>query len=176
MVVVYFPSLSGRVNHSICYLRGSIYVIAGKRYEANHDVVTTTTTSTCEKYIIQDDKWEQICPLNEARHSHGCCSFDNQDQANVFVFYGINYYGNVCHTIEKYDIINNKWSPLMVKNFSLSLQVIAPSAVQMSNRQILIYGGFHKTFDVFSESRIVILNVQDETIENLGGLLVNCGS
>lgn len=52
-------------------------------------------SNACERYIINEDKWEKIPSLLEPRSSHGCCSFDNEDSAYLYVFFGVNEKGEV---------------------------------------------------------------------------------
>jgi hypothetical protein len=79
------------------YFSGYIYAIGGKTNE-------NVNTKLCERYDIENDKWENIASLNHARSRPGVCAFGDN---NLYAFFGTASSGLVLPDIEVYDIAQN---------------------------------------------------------------------
>ncbi|KAM3146369.1 hypothetical protein pb186bvf_001338 [Paramecium bursaria] len=156
----------GVYNHSICFAKGSLYFFGGK----NEEVM-----SKCFRYIIQSEHFEVLDDMNHARSNHGCCTFETDSQFFIYVFFGVNKYGSMEQSVEKYDLNERSWSQILITNLIPGIIIIQPSALQINQQQILIFGGIYKN-TLFSQSnKTLIYNSYNDTIDNLGQLIPYLG-
>lgn len=91
-----------RSSHGIAYLSGYIYVVGG--YEHKNVI-----TKRCERFNIEENKWEVISNLNYAATSLSLCTFN---RSHLFKFGGIGegYHNHsLSPYIERYDIKADIW-------------------------------------------------------------------
>jgi len=87
-----------RVGHAICYLDHFIYVIGGKTNQM-------VCSKLCERYDINQDRWEPISNLNYGRSRAGITTFKHtHNTKSIYVFYGNDSIQITNHTIEKYSL------------------------------------------------------------------------
>lgn len=86
----------GRHGHSLCCLKDKFLICTGSRVEHEE------AYKKCEMYNISLDLWFDIPELNEGRHYHASCTFNDR---YVYVFCGISSIAkkNYCNTIEIFD-------------------------------------------------------------------------
>ena len=71
-----------RVGHAVCYLDDYVYAVGGK----TNDMVCS---KLCERYSINDNKWEPISNLNYGRSMAGITTFkDSNAKDHIYTFFG----------------------------------------------------------------------------------------
>ena len=84
-----------RHGHSACSLGEKFVVVTGSRKESDQAHIR------CECYNVDIDVWFDMANLNEGRHYHASCSFEDRF---VYVFCGIsNQSKKYINSIEKFD-------------------------------------------------------------------------
>jgi len=61
-----------RKEHSMLYLKGFVYVLGGYNPPSNFFL------KSCERYDIQNDKWEFIADMHYHKCAFGCTAYNNQ--------------------------------------------------------------------------------------------------
>ena len=95
----------------------------------------------CEVYDVASDTWTQVASLNTRRNFHTTIAFDNQA---LYVVAGFNG-GQRTNLIEKYDIRRRQhWETLnlRIKENTNWICLEGCGLYQISNKHILIFGGF----------------------------------
>jgi hypothetical protein len=144
--------LQARWMHRMVQYKGSVYIIGG--------VTTTKETpmNSCERYDIKSGEWKEIAPLNIARHSHSVClhykEHKTTDPPVVFVFGGVGAKRNYVDVIEEYNVQQNTWRVINIKNPIVSPLAAGLFCCSINPQQILVYGGFkHLTFERSEKDR-----------------------
>lgn len=101
--------------------------------------------------------------LNFARSRAAICPFNDQF---IFAFYGTDSENKNTGSIESYDITTDKWEIVNVINHINGLEVSFAGALQINESEILIFGGFHESFneegEIVSSRKLMTLNVQND--------------
>ena len=95
-------------------------------------------TKLCERYSLNNDKWEKIANLNFAKSKSLTTTF----QSYIYSFYGTNSFGKTIDSIEKYNYEENVWEIICPANKLPGFEVTCGAATQINNEQIIIFGGF----------------------------------
>lgn len=82
-----------RSSHSMVYLNGSIYFIGGY-------VAQTNLTTSCERYVVAQNKMELCSKSNHPSNSPTCCPFNER---YIYKFGGNDNNGQMVLVIERYD-------------------------------------------------------------------------
>ena len=141
-----------RSSHSICYCNGCIYIVCGI---TNNQIFL----EKCERFNIAKKEVEEICPVNYPVACGCVCAFF---QEYLFKFGGISYNQEgesvLSQTIEKYDVIRDKWFvlnvsiiPMIPEQFNAKKEtgnnnyfgLLSTSACcQINQSEILVFGGY----------------------------------
>lgn len=89
----------GRSSFGVCILRNCIYVIGGIGSNGQY-------LNSCERFNLKTKRWETISALNQASASFSCTSYNNRF---IFKIGGKREDKTLLRTIEKYDVMQNKW-------------------------------------------------------------------
>jgi hypothetical protein len=138
--------LQARWMHRMAQHKNSVFVVGG---------VTTTKEvpiTSCEKFDVKLNEWKEIAPLNVARHSHGLVvhhkEHKGQEPPIIFAFGGVGAKKNYVDVIEEYNIVQNTWRIVNLKNPMVSPVAAGMFCSSINPQQILIFGGFkHLTFE-----------------------------
>ena len=151
-----------KAGHSLCFVNlgaqgGHIYSIGGRTNDG-------VRTKICEKYNILENKWEKIALMNSARSRAAVTPFDDKF---IYAFYGTGSDMLNVQTCEKYDISMNFWKKIEIYNDFTGFEVSFAGAVQINDKQILVFGGFNENEQekgsiIFSK-KIMTFNVNNLT-------------
>jgi len=133
--------IQGRCNHALCQIKDNFIYAGGGVYGKS-------TLNKCERYNIELDKWEEIYPLNEAKHNGSMCALNNQ---YIFFIGG----GKIGHTtlfstIEMLDVISGTGWKILTINSEYWTPCECINAVAISRNEILIFGGWERNKDLRS--------------------------
>lgn len=82
-----------RHGHSCCAHGENYLVVTGSRKDINK------AQNRTEVYNVQTDKWFELAMINQGRHYHSSCSFNNE---YIYIFCGIsNESKKYLNTVEK---------------------------------------------------------------------------
>ena len=128
-----------------------LYAIGGFDYAKKYG---SNSLVKCERYIIKDNKWEPLPPLNEGRYNHGSCYFPETNE--VYTFGGIVSSTNMpTDSIERFNVGDPlHWTTIMHRQRATWKSTFCIICKAISNRQILIAGTANFIFDVKNESMI----------------------
>ena len=153
------PMLHKKFDFTLAYLNGCIYVICGK--DCNSEVV-----DDCEKYSVEENTWCSIAPVRKKRYAASALGFSNN---KVYLFGGRSDYNNMMvHDIEEYCAFRNEWTILNVKNVNLWNPVEVCACIQISEDQVLIFGG--SDAQIKDSPTSLIFCVKDSSIEKRNDL------
>lgn len=143
-----------KFDFTLCHLNGHIYVICGK--DSASEVV-----NTCERYSVQDNQWTSIAAVNKKRYAASAVGFTNN---RVYLFGGRSDYSNtMIQEIEEFKVELNEWSILTLKNASGWVPVEVCACIQISDEEILIFGGSDARIKDSQNS--VVFKVTDNSFE-----------
>lgn len=147
-----------KAGHSLCYINGGIiYSIGGRTNDG-------VRTKICEKYDIKTNKWHRIANLNSARSRAAVCPFNN---TSIYAFYGTGSDMLNVTSCEKYSVKSNSWTQIEVYNDFIGFEVSFAGAVQINNKQILVFGGFSEndrdTGSVNFSKKMMTFNINNLT-------------
>ena len=94
-----------RSSHALCYVANHIYIVGGL---AEGQI----PLEKCERFNILTREVTPVADMNYAVASTSICPFFND---YIFRFGGITCDTSLSQTIEKYDIIKDKWTPIKIK-------------------------------------------------------------
>jgi len=143
-----------RKDFGFCYLNKNLYVIGG--------TCQGMISSTCERYDIRTNEWIEIAPMNKILKDCSVCNFSNR---YLFRFYGVNSYGNIDDTIERYDSLKNRWTIMNVSGPAQN-DVYSTMCCQINDDHIFIFGG--KNINGFPPTKLkgFLLKVEDRRSSN----------
>jgi N-acetylneuraminic acid mutarotase len=109
----------------------------------------------CERFNTSSGTWEAMASMNHPRHSHGICFHEisapdgsNNKIPALFVVGGVGPEKEFVSMIEIYDLYNNTWTEVTLKNPIISPTSAGMFCQSINPNQILIFGGFkHLTFE-----------------------------
>ena len=141
-----------RHGHSACSFANNFIVVTGTRKEVDG------SARKCEVYNCNTNTWNMLPQLNQGRHYHASCEFNNE---YVYVFCGIsNTTRRYMSTVERVNVkhaiqnLNTAWEVIEVKDPQGNANCIAArqglGAAQYDGDNIMIMGGFGGKY--FSES------------------------
>lgn len=137
------PMIYPRKSHGMCYLNGFIYCIGGFTEIEGF-------TNHCERYDILSGNWEAIKRMNHKSSSPSVCTFGKD---TIFRFGGLRSVGQIAESIEKYDVVQDKWTAYDVSSEVLGLKIQWLSAsCQINRNQILVVGGFDENDNASTQS------------------------
>jgi len=122
------PMNHPRVYHQMVLLHGQVYCLGGK---VRRDILTT-----CERYNIETQEWEDIASMTKERWSFSACSFG---QHFIYVFSGGGVYGTH-QSFEKFNSVSGEWTFHEISQQGLLRRDMG--SFQISHDQILVFGGF----------------------------------
>lgn len=156
------PMKTRRSGHGLVYLDGYIYAIGG--FSDAQDF-----TTKCERYDIQQNKWETIAALNLKANNPACCTFRNKV---IYKFGGKLDDEQLNNTIERYDPMSDKWTmidfelPTSFDGKKEAFEIYSSLAcIQINPTQMMIFGGTHADYKVKSDE-CWILSVEADEAEN----------
>lgn len=119
-----------RSDHSVIYHRGFIYAVGA--------FIDGKFSNSVERYDVDNDKWEVMAPMNEARSGVGLCVFNLN---YLFAFGGRNADNFHMTTIESYDISKNIWRQITyAKSDIWDEGAYLCQAYQISKEKMIIFG------------------------------------
>ncbi len=122
----------GRIYHGIILINDVLYICGG--LEQN-----LTTLNSCEKYIIKENKWENISSMNEPLSKINLVQIDDKTFA---AFGGIKKYNVFNYNIHYYRIDTDTW--FILENFVLPKGILFPGLCKIDEKYILILGGINE--------------------------------
>ena len=122
--------LQERYTFNCVYKNPYVYAIAGRSYGEDNDAIL----KRCERFSLNDKKWVEMAPLNQAR----CSAMSFLLKNKIYIFGGYKGNGERENSIEIFDDVLNKW-----EMFELMLEEgIEASSVEIINEnKVLILGG-----------------------------------
>lgn len=151
-----------RIDHAVCLAENVLFCFGGRNNQ--FDVL-----NSCEKYLIAEDKWENIAPMNFGRKKLGATTFNN---SFIYVFFGCEN-----DNFEKYDIRKNCWEVIQPINSHVCFKANHVGCLQINPNQILIVGGTQeKTIENERKEeegvkRGILYNVSENNLINLGSVM-----
>lgn len=142
--------INERRNHSSIRIDNNIYVVGGMDNYFNH-------LRHCEKYSMINEKWSKCASLNIEKSHLSLCNIDNK---YIFAFGGENKIDGILNTIEKYCVVGDVWE---IINIKLPYQLECVGCIGISNREILIFGGFCPQ-KMFNRNTIIKYNILNQQI------------
>ena len=153
------PMMHKKFDFTLAYLNGYIFVMCGK--DSTSEVV-----DTCEKYSIEENQWTNISSVKKKRYAASALGFSNN---KVYLFGGRSDYNNMMvNDIEEYCVFRNEWTIISIKNVNLWNPVEVCACIQISESQILIFGG--SDAHIKDSASSLIFNVGDYSIEKRSDL------
>ena len=153
------PMVHKKFDFTLAYLNGHIYVLCGK--DSTSEVV-----DTCEKYSIEENSWGAVAPVRKKRYAASALGFTNN---KIYLFGGRSDYNNMMvNDIEEYCALKNEWNIINVKNVNLWTPVEVCACIQISEEQILIFGG--SDAQIKDSANSLVFNVKDNSIEKKSDL------
>lgn len=132
----FHPLLIDRFSHGSLIIKDVPYVFGG------HD--GNETLSSLEYFDTLEGKWKFLSFMNIEREIFAYCCIK---QRYIYVFGGFNV--NHLDSIERYDIVYDKWKLLNIK---MKRPLQNATAVEVDNSKIVLIGGYngalHKCIDV----------------------------
>ena len=132
--------------HRMVQVKNLIYVVGG--------VVNTKEQpiGNCERFDIKSNEWKEIASLRVPRHSHGIVVHVREQKGgeppSIFAFGGVGAKKNYVDIIEEYNIAQNSWRIVNLKNPMVSPVAAGIFCSSINPQQILVFGGFkHLTFE-----------------------------
>ena len=100
------PMNESRNAHAITMCKGNVYVLGGFSGKQR--------LSSVEKYVVKEDKWQQMAIMKDKRHYLSACTINDEF---IYAFGG--FFGSteqeINDTIEVYDVEKNSWLVLTVR-------------------------------------------------------------
>ena len=121
--------LNERRNHFSIRINDNIYVCGGIDNNSNH-------LKSCEKYSIQNERWNKCSPLNIERSHLSLCNVNNK---YIYAIGGENKKNGFLDSIEKYSILGDTWELMKIK---LPYKLECVGCISSSNKEIIIFGGY----------------------------------
>jgi len=121
-------------SHALVYLDDHIYVMGGHG---------SPKYKKCEKYIISEDRWEDMAELNIGRKYHTACLFEER---YIYVFGGMTlgetYISDFREIIERFDIFENSWELIKISSTNPYTGSSFSGTLQVADNKIIIFGGY----------------------------------
>ena len=128
-----FATLPTPICHTAAVTVGNhIIVIGGKSAQSDKNIVIESKTFA---YDMKFDVWQNLSPLCKPRWQHVAIPFDN----NILVVGGRDEKGHITNCVEKFDIVENKWTTM--KPF-MKLTKLKGCCL---NNEVYVCGGFYRT-------------------------------
>lgn len=99
-------------------------------------------TKLCERFNLRTLQWDKISKLIHARSRPALSLFNS---SHIYAFYGTDSSGKTITCVEQYDINNNTWKEINVRQHLPGYDITYASAIQINNSQILVFGGFRES-------------------------------
>ena len=121
--------LNERRNHFSIRINDTIYVCGGIDNNSNH-------LKSCEKYSIQNERWNKCSPLNIERSHLSLCNVNNK---YIYAIGGENKKNGFLDSIEKYSVLGDTWELMKIK---LPYKLECVGCISSTNKEIIIFGGY----------------------------------
>lgn len=121
---------ANRKDFGLIHFSKNLFVIGG--------VGKDGITNTCYRYDIRSDEWISIAPMERAVKHPSLCLFQNH---YIFRFFGINNYGIIDLSIERFDGLKNKWQNVTPERKTALHDVYLPMCYQVTDDHIFVFGG-----------------------------------
>ena len=129
----------GRIRHGIILINDILYICGGVDQNLN-------TLNSCEKYIIKENKWENIASMKEPLSKINLVQIDDKTFAS---FGGIKKDNIFNYNIHYYRIDTDNW--FILENFILPKGILFPGLCKINEKFILILGGIKETGEESNE-------------------------
>ena len=129
----------GRIRHGIILINDILYICGGVDQNLN-------TLNSCEKYIIKENKWENIASMKEPLSKINLVQIDDKTFAS---FGGIKKDNIFNYNIHYYRIDTDTW--FILENFILPKGILFPGLCKINEKFILILGGIKETGEESNE-------------------------
>ena len=129
----------GRICHGIILINDILYICGGVDQNLN-------TLNSCEKYIIKENKWENIASMKEPLSKINLVQIDDKTFAS---FGGIKNDNIFNYNIHYYRIDTDNW--FILENFILPKGILFPGLCKINEKFILILGGIKETGEESNE-------------------------
>ncbi|KRX02101.1 hypothetical protein PPERSA_03163 [Pseudocohnilembus persalinus] len=121
-------------NFAVKLLNDTIYIVGGQTENSR-------SSDTCECFNLTERKWEKLDCLNEGVYNPTLVTLDNQF---LFKFGGINKFGIIDKTVERFDPRRGKWKTVQysASDPNDEIQILSNSlGIQIDQDRILIFSG-----------------------------------
>ena len=129
----------GRICHGLILINDILYICGGVDQNLN-------TLNSCEKYIIKENKWENIASMKEPLSEINLVQIDDKTFAS---FGGIKNDNIFNYNIHYYRIDTDNW--FILENFILPKGILFPGLCKINEKFILILGGIKETGEESNE-------------------------
>lgn len=169
-----------RWMHRVVFYRNFLYAIGGT------DNDKELPLASVERYNVDENIWEDLPKLNNARHSHTAVLYQPSDKLaksdkrlpTIFVFGGIGVDRRYQTSIERFDIERNSWAVIYFDN-SFEFGSINSFGCQINDNEIILFGGSKYLEDMtgprkegrsefitypFNNPHVYIFNVDEEYV------------
>lgn len=120
--------LHKRADHSLVYCDGYIYAVGSFANEKFR--------SSCERYSIENNKWEKIAKMTSARSGVGLTVFNDN---YIFAFGGRDNLNSSLNKVESYDIKKDTWTLINYANAVWPGAYLC-QAHQINKDKVLVFG------------------------------------
>ena len=135
-----------RKGFCTCAFMNEVFVFGGERYNGRPFYGNYVRMNSCLKFGTCDYSWKEVSKMKEARNVAACAVFEDR----IVVSGGCRLVdGNFIDlkTVESYDVVPDKWSPMPNMNYGKSLH----SLVVVKNKLFAI-SQTASTFEVFDNN------------------------
>ena len=129
----------GRIYHGIILINDILYICGGLDQNL-------TALNSCEKYIIKENKWENISSMKEPISKINLVQIDDKAFAS---FGGIKNDNVFNYNIHYYRIDTNTW--FILENFVMPKGILFPGLCKINEKYILILGGIKENGEESNE-------------------------
>jgi hypothetical protein len=124
------PMLNNRFSHGCLIIKDTPYVFGGHN--------GSETLASTEYYDKAHSNWKFLSFMNFERERFGYCAFKDR---YIYVFGGFNE--NILDSIERYDVIHDKW---ILLNYKMKRPLQDVTATAIDDNKIVLIGGYNGAF------------------------------
>ena len=97
-----------RKDSFVCAFMDKIFIVGGGYWRNTGRLWRWLTSNSCLEFNPKDNSCKEIAEMNQGRRNSACACFGGR----IVVSGGLDDNGDNLKTVESYDVIANKWSPM----------------------------------------------------------------